>query len=414
MTARLNRTGQTLAIAFAVSLAVAGCSSTSTSTPASTSSAGAATSAAAPATSPAGPAPSAAAPSSGGAAQSPSMSAPSSGGAAQSPSMSASMSAPMSPAVSGSAAPAGAGCTATKLGYPAITSFKGVKVGFSQSEPDNASFRAAETKSMRDEATKQGADLLYANANKDPQKQIADIKDLITKGAKMLIVAPLNSDGLQPAWDAAAAAKVPVVTVDRLVSQTPCKDYLTFIGSNFVKQGMRAADAMGEALAGKGNVAILLGSSGNGVTTDRTSGFVDEMKAKYSGIKISKQQTGDFDRAKGQAVASQLLQADPTITGFYAENDEMGVGAYNAVKASGKAPGKDIKIVSVDGIKDAVSKIVTGEYTAVIQSNPRFGPLAFKALMDFEKGTPVPAKIIIDDGDYLNAAAAKSKLDQAF
>ena len=201
MTARLNRTGQTLAIAFAVSLAVAGCSSTSTSTPASTSSAGAATSAAAPATSPAGPAPSAAAPSSGGAAQSPSMSAPSSGGAAQSPSMSASMSAPMSPAASGSAAPAGAGCTATKLGYPTITSFKGVKVGFSQSEPDNASFRAAETKSMRDEATKQGADLLYANANKDPQKQIADIKDLITKGAKMLIVAPLNSDGLQPAWD---------------------------------------------------------------------------------------------------------------------------------------------------------------------------------------------------------------------
>jgi len=267
---------------------------------------------------------------------------------------------------------------------------------------------------MKDEAAKQGAELLYANANKDPQKQIADIKDLITKGAKMIIVAPLNSDGLQPAWDAAAAAKVPVVTVDRLVSQTPCKDYLTFIGSNFVSQGKRAADAMGEALGSKGNVAILLGSSGNGVTTDRTSGFVDEMKAKFPDIKISKQQTGDFDRAKGQAVASQLLQADPTITGFYAENDEMGVGAYNAVKAAGKAPGKDIKIVSIDGIKDAVTKITTGEYTAVIQSNPRFGPLAFKALMDFEKGTAVPAKIIIEDGDYLTADAAKSKADQAF
>ena len=397
MTARLNRTRQTLAVAVALSFAAAGCGSSST------------------------------APAAGGAStsSSSSMSAPSSGSAMNSAPMtsgsgSAMNSAPMTsgsamnsaPMTSGSAT--GAGCTATKLGYPAITDFKGVKVGFSQSEPDNASFRAAETKSMRDEAAKQGAELLYANANKDPQKQIADIKDLITKGAKMIIVAPLNSDGLQPAWDAAAAAKVPVVTVDRLVSQTPCKDYLTFIGSNFVKQGMRAADAMGEALNGKGNVAILLGSSGNGVTTDRTSGFVDEMKAKYSGIKISKQQTGDFDRAKGQAVASQLLQADPTITGFYAENDEMGVGAANAVKASGKAPGKDIKIVSIDGIKDAVSKIVSGEYTAVIQSNPRFGPLAFKALMDFEKGIPVPAKIIIQDGDYLNAAAAKSKLDQAF
>ncbi|MEJ7649506.1 MAG: ABC transporter substrate-binding protein [Nakamurella sp.] len=314
----------------------------------------------------------------------------------------------------GSSVASGDGCTAAKLGYPAIASFKGVKVGFSQSEPDNASFRAAETQSMKDEAAKQGAELLYANANKDPQKQIADIKDLITKGAQVLIVAPLNSDGLQPAWDAAAAAKVPVVTVDRLVSQTACKDYLTFIGSDFVKQGKRAADAMGAALEGKGNVVILLGSSGNGVTTDRTSGFVDQMAAKYPGVTISKQQTGDFDRAKGQATASQLLQADPTITGIYAENDEMGVGAYNAIKAAGKAPGKDIKIVSIDGIKDAVSKIATGEYTAVIQSNPRFGPLAFKALTDFETGTPVPAKIIIDDGDYLDAAAAKAKAGEAF
>jgi ABC-type sugar transport system substrate-binding protein len=410
MNARLSRSGKAMALAIAFGLLAAGCSSKSTSSPASSP-------AAAPsASSVANSAPPAAAPSSGG--SSAAMVSPSAAMTSAPVAMassSAGVSAPVAASVApGSSGAAGGGCTATKLGYPAITDFKGVKVGFSQSEPDNASFRAAETKSMRDEASKQGADLLYANANKDPQKQIADIKDLITKGAKLLIVAPLNSDGLQPAWDAAAAAKVPVVTVDRLVSQTPCKDYLTFIGSNFVKQGMRAADAMGAALAGKGNVVILLGSSGNGVTTDRTSGFVDEMKAKYSGITISKQQTGDFDRAKGQATAAQLLQADPSITGIYAENDEMGVGAYNAVKAAGKAPGKDIKIVSIDGIKDAVSKIAAGEYTAVIQSNPRFGPLAFQALKDFESGTPVPAKIIIADGDYLDAAAAKAKIGQAF
>lgn len=388
MTSRLSRTGKVMAVAVAFGLLAAGCSSNSSTASSSTSTSAAAADTSAPATS--APDTSAAATSAGSDTGSASASAPASSGAS------------------------GEGCTAAKLGYPAIADFKGAKVGFSQSEPDNASFRAAETQSMRDEATKQGAELLYANANKDPQKQIADIKDLITKGAQMLIVAPLNSDGLQPAWDAAAAAKVPVITVDRLVSQTACKDYITFIGSNFVDQGKRAADAMGEALAGTGNVAILLGSSGNGVTTDRTSGFVDEMKAKYPGITISKQQTGDFDRAKGQAVAAQLLQSDPTITGFYAENDEMGVGAYNAIKAAQKAPGKDIKIVSVDGIKDAVSKIITGEYTAVIQSNPRFGPLAFQALKDFESGTPVPAKIIIEDGDYLTADAAKAKLDQAF
>ena len=373
MTARIStRTGRTLVLAVGLSLAAVGCSSKSSTPPA------------------ASPPPATSTP--------PAASTP--------PADTASPSASVS--VSGDL------CTAAKLGYPVISDFKGVKVGFSQSEPDNASFRAAETQSMKDEATKQGAELLYANANKDPAKQIADIKDLITKGAKLLIVAPLNSDGLQPAWDAAAAAKVPVVTVDRLVAQTPCKDYLTFIGSNFVSQGKRAADSMGEALKGKGNVIILLGSSGNGVTTDRTSGFVDEMKAKYPDITISKQQTGDFARDKGQATATTLLAADPTITGIYAENDEMGVGAAIAVKAAGKKPGVDIKIVSIDGIKDAVSKIITGEYTAVIQSNPRFGPLAFQALKDFEGDKGTPAKIIIEDGDYLDAAAAKAKLDQAF
>ena len=379
MTARFStRTGRTLVLTVGLSLAAVGCSSKSSTTAASV---------------PATTAP---------AVSSPAVSSPDTTTSAPSDTTSA------------PAPAAGDACTAAKLGYPAIADFKGVMVGFSQSEPDNASFRAAETQSMKDEATKQGATLLYANANKDPAKQIADIKDLITKGAKLLIVAPLNSDGLQPAWDAAAAAKVPVVTVDRLVNQTPCKDYLTFIGSNFISQGKRAADAMGEALGGKGDVVILLGSSGNGVTTDRTKGFVDEMAAKYPGIKILAQQTGDFDRAKGQATATTLLSANPSIKGIYAENDEMGVGAAIAVKNAGKKPGADVKIVSIDGIKDAVSKIITGEYTAVIQSNPRFGPLAFQALKDFEGAKGAPAKIIIEDGDYLNADAAKTKLDQAF
>ncbi len=361
MTARLSstRTGRTLVIAVGLSLAAVGCSSKSSTTTATT-----------------GPA------------------------------------ASVNPSVSSS----GSGdCTATKVGYPKIADFQGQKIGFSQSEPDNASFRAAETQSIKDEVKKvTGQDVLYANANKDAATQIANIKDLITKGAKMLIVAPLNSDGLQPAWDAAKAAKVPVVTVDRLVNQKACSDYLTFIGSNFVEQGKRAADAMAKALNNKGNVAILLGSSGNSVATDRNKGFTDELTKVAPDIKIVDQQTGEFDRAKGQTVAAQLLSAHPDINGFYAHNDEMGVGAWNAIKAAGKKPGTDIKIVSIDGIKDAVSKVADGTYTAVIQSNPRFGPLAVQALKDFESDKGVPAALIISDIDYLDAAAAKAKLDQAF
>lgn len=389
MTARFNTpTGRTLVLAVGLSLAAVGCSSSSSSS--ASPAAGSSTTAASTDTSSA-------------------MATSSASATASSSGTSANLAAETDTPLKGD-------CTAAKLGYPVIADFKGVKVGFSQSEPDNASFRAAETKSIKDEAAKQGATLIYADANSKADQQISDIKDLVNQGVKLLIVAPLNSDGLQPAWDAAAAKKIPVVTIDRLVTQTQCKDYITFIGSNFVEQGKRAADAMAKALNNKGNVVILLGSSGNGVTTDRTKGFVDEMAAIAPGIKISKQTTGNFDRTTGQTVAANMLQADPTITGIYAENDEMGVGAWQAAKAAGKTtgPGKDIQIVSIDGIADAVSKVADGTYTAVIQSNPRFGPLAFAALKAFEGSDGVPAKIIIKDRDYLDAASAKANLSFAF
>ena len=312
---------------------------------------------------------------------------------------------------SASASAAGAGCTATSLGYPKID-IKGAKVGFSQSEPETAAFRIAETKSMQDEAKAQGATLIHTNADNKIAKQVTDIQGMLNQGVQLLIVAPLNSDGLQPAFDAAKAKKVPVVTVDRLVSSTACTDYLTFIGSDFVSQGKRAADALITSTGGTGKVAILLGSSGNGVTTDRTSGFVDELKTA-PGLSIVAQQTGNFARTDGQTVTASLLQAHPEITAIYAENDEMGIGAVTAVKAAGKKPGTDIKVQSIDGTHDAVQLLADGQYNGVIESNPRFGPLAFKALADFEADTAVPAKIVIEDGEY-TADNAKAKLSSAF
>ena len=380
MTARFSTvTGRTLVLSVAVSLAAVGCSS-KTTTPAAS-----------------GPGTTAATP--------PATSTP--------PSTTA---APVVSDTSSPAAPGGGdGCTATKLGYPVIKDFKGVKIGFSQSEDDTAAFRKAETQSMKDEVKAlTGGDVLYTNAKSDAATQIANIKDLITKGAQLLIVAPLNTDGLQPAWDAAKAAHIPVVTVDRQVNAKPCTDYLTFIGSNFVSQGERAAVAMAKALNNKGNVAILMGGAGNSVATQRNDGFIKKLKEIAPDIKISVQQTANWNRAEGQKVAADLLQKDPTITGFYAHNDEMGVGAHAAIKEAGKKPGVDIKIVSIDGIHDAVSLITTDEYTAVIESNPRFGKLALQALQDFEAGTPVPASIIIKDGDYLDKAAATANLANAF
>ncbi|MEV4947055.1 ABC transporter substrate-binding protein [Streptomyces sp. NPDC053755] len=310
-------------------------------------------------------------------------------------------------------ASAGPGCTLTAYGAPKLD-LENAIVGFSQSEKEANPFRIAETQSIKDEAAKAGVrKLLTTNAQSQLSKQISDIQDMLAQGAQFLIVAPLNSDGLEPAFQAAAAKKVPVLTIDRKVNATACEDYLAFLGSDFVEQGKRAADAMIKATGGKGKVAILLGSSGNSVTTDRTKGFVDRVAAEAPGLEIVAQQTGEFARDKGQQVMEQLIQSKPGITAVYAENDEMALGAVTALKAAGKAPGKDIKIVSIDGTRNAVQALADGELNAVIESNPRFGPLAFATARKFYAGEGIAEDVIISDRAY-DPSNAKESLGGAY
>lgn len=282
-------------------------------------------------------------------------------------------------------------------------------VGFSQSEKEDNPFRIAETQSIKDEAAKIGVkQLITTNAQTTLSKQISDIQDMISQGAQVLIVAPLNSDGLEPALQAARDKNIPVLTIDRKLNATACEDYVSFLGSNFVEQGKRAADQLIEGTGGKGKVAILLGASGNGVTTDRTKGFVDQIAAEAPGIEIVAQQTGNFNRAEGQSTTEQLLGSNPDITAIYAENDEMGLGAQAAIIAAGKTPGTDIQIYSIDGTKNAVEQLAAGQYNGVIESNPRFGPLAFATLKTFLAGDPVGQDIIIEDSEYDSSNAAET------
>jgi len=290
---------------------------------------------------------------------------------------------------------------------------KGAKIGFSQSEPDSASFRAAETQSLKDAAADAGAELVVTNANNELPKQISDIQDLLNQDVQILVVAPVNSDGLDPALSAAADAGVPVVTIDRKVTTAPCEDYLTFLGSDFVDQGKRSADALAKVTDSKANVAVLLGPSGNNVTDGRQKGFVDQVEAEYPDITIVAQQTANASRSEGQDVTAQLLQSNPDIDAIYAFNDEEGLGAMTAISDAGKTPGEDVKIVSIDGTRNAVQAIVDGSYNAVIESNPRFGPLVFETLEKFYAGDAIPEDIIIKDGEY-TSDNAEQDLDQAF
>ncbi|MEU5092950.1 ABC transporter substrate-binding protein [Streptomyces sp. NPDC021356] len=309
----------------------------------------------------------------------------------------------------------GPGCTYKTYGGGVaeldITDGKTV-VGFSQSESTSNPFRATETKSIEQQAKKLGVKLIERNANADVNAQNSQIEDMIAQGAKALIVAPENSDGLGPALAKAKSAKIPVLTIDRTVGGSACTDFMAFIGSDFYHQAQIAADDLATATnGGEAHVAILTGTPGNNVTTDRTKGFEDQVKAKYPKMKIVASQTGNFAQTDGQKVMEQLLQSHSDINAIYAENDEMALGAIQAVRSAGKTPGKDIKVVSIDGIQQAVKNVASGQMVSDIETNPRFGPLAFQALQDFYGTTGVQAKVIIKDGHFTSGNAQQA-LDQ--
>jgi galactofuranose transport system substrate-binding protein len=282
-------------------------------------------------------------------------------------------------------------------------------VGFSQSESTSNPFRATETQSITDEAKKLGVTLIQRNANANVAQQNTDIEDMIAQGAQALIIAPENSDGIAPALAQAKSKHIPVLTIDRTVTGTACSDFIGFIGSDFLGQAQIAADDLGKAMGGKGSVIVLEGTSGNNVAEARTDGFKKELAKKYPKISIVASQTANFDQATGQKVAAQLLQAHPDVTGLYAENDGMALGAIQAIKDAGKTPGTDIKIVSIDGIQQIVQSVADGTVVADVETNPRFGPLAFQTLTDFFNGKAVPQTVIIKD-HHFTADNAKQAL----
>jgi ribose transport system substrate-binding protein len=286
-------------------------------------------------------------------------------------------------------------------------------VGFSQSEKEVNPFRIAETESIRSEAKKRDIKkLIYTNANSQASKQISDIRDMIAQDVDAIIVAPLLEEGMDPALNAANEAGIPVFLIDRETAGKPCEDYITFMGSNFYEQGERAAKIMAGLTNEKAKVAVLEGTPGASVTIDRTQGFEKALK-KYPNMDIVASQTGEFLRTKGQTVMEQLIQSNPDIDAVYAENDEMALGAIQALKDAGKDPGTDVKVVSIDGTEQAVQAIITGDINVVIETNPRFGPLAFDTIDKYLKGEPIPQKIIVQD-DVYTKKNAQEKLNETY
>jgi ribose transport system substrate-binding protein len=270
----------------------------------------------------------------------------------------------------------------------------------------NNPWRIAETQSLRDEAKKRGVELVVTDAQGQTAKQVSDVEDLIARRVSLILLAPREFEGLAPALQAAKQADIPVILVDRAAAGTPGQDYVTLLASNFEQQGQRAAEWLAAATGGKASVVELSGTPGSSVAADRAKGFRNGM-AKHPGMQILASQTGDFSRAQGERVMQNLAQSlGAKITAIYAHNDEMALGAMQALKAAGRKPGVDVIIVSVDGQRAALEAIQGGELGATVESNPRFGPLAFDTIDKLRRKEEIPPKIVLTDRlfDKKNAA----------
>jgi ribose transport system substrate-binding protein len=275
-------------------------------------------------------------------------------------------------------------------------------------------WRIAETASMKDEAAKRAArfELVVTDAQGQTAKQVSDVEDLIAQRVDVIFLAPREARGFEGALQSAAEANIPVFLIDRQVDGTPGKDYVTFIGSNFVEEGRRAGEWLAKQTGGKAGIVEILGTAGSSVADDRHNGFAEAIKP-HADMKIITSQPGNFTRAEGQRAMENIIQAHgKAITAVYTHNDEMALGAIQALKAAGMNPGKDVLVVSVDGQKTALEAIIRGEMNATVECNPRFGPIAFDTLEKWLGGEDVPAKLIIPDRFFDSTNAAQFVAEQ--
>ncbi|MEO3433650.1 ABC transporter substrate-binding protein [Inquilinus sp. CAU 1745] len=299
-------------------------------------------------------------------------------------------------------------------GLPPLEQKDSYRVGFAQTESNNP-WRIAETQSMRDVADECGWELVYTDAAGSAAKQVADVNSMIAQGVDAIFLAPREETPLIPAVMNAKEAGIPVFLIDRNVNQSVAQageDYVTFIGSDFIDQGRRAAEWLVAETGGEATIIELEGTTGSSPANDRKKGF-DDVIAEHPGMEIVASQSGDFSRDQGREVMATLLQAHPDVTAVYAHNDEMAIGAIAALEAAGRTPGEDVTIVSIDGTRDALQAIIDGKLGATVQSSPFFGPISCETMQRYAAGEEIEPWVKIEDM-FFDASNAAEHIDEAY
>ncbi|WP_189197342.1 ABC transporter substrate-binding protein [Micromonospora fulviviridis] len=284
-----------------------------------------------------------------------------------------------------------------------------ITLGFSQVGAESG-WRTANTTSIKEAATGAGIDLKFDDAQQKQENQIKAIRNFIQQKVDVIAFSPVVESGWDTVLKEAKDAKIPVILTDRSVDSADKSLYKTFLGSDFVKEGRLAGEWLVEqkkAAGGPVNIVELQGTTGSAPANDRKKGFAEAIAANPN-LKIIASQSGDFTRAGGKQVMEQFLKANPKIDVLFAHNDDMGLGALEAITAAGKVPGKDITIITVDAVKDGMQALADGKFNFIAECSPLLGPQLMDLVKKVHNGEQVPARIETQETTFTQEQAKEA------
>ncbi|MGY3128765.1 ABC-type sugar transport system substrate-binding protein [Agrococcus sp. UYP33] len=301
------------------------------------------------------------------------------------------------------------GCAGSNAGAPAGSDGADgdvITVGFAQTGAESG-WRSANTESMRAAFSEEnGFELVFNAADNDPAAQIAAVRSFINQGVDAIVIAPIVEDGWDDVLQEAADAEIPVILEDRTVSASEDL-YATWVGLDFRKEGQTAGEWAVETFGDEEtNMVVLEGTTGSAPANDRAEGFLEAIEG--SGITTLASQTGNFTRAEGKTVMEGFLQAHAgEIDLLYAHNDDMALGAIDAIEAAGLTPGEDIQIVSIDAVRDGLQALVDGKINFIVECNPMLGEQVADLVRQVLDGEEVEPAYFVEDQSFTSEQAAE-------
>ena len=277
-------------------------------------------------------------------------------------------------------------------------------VGFSQIGAESA-WRVAETASIVAEAEARGMELMLVDAQGRMEKQLEALRGFVAQRVDAVILAPQKEQGFEPVLKELKEAGIPVVLVDRGVQADPSL-YATLIASDFVAEGRMAALWLAAATTGDVRIVELEGTTGSAPAIDRKQGFHAALAA-HPRLRVVRSQPAQFALAEGKKQMEAILRSESEpFQAVYAHNDDMALGAIEALKAAGRAPGTDVLVVSIDATRPAFEAMVRGELSAAVECTPLLGPQALDAVQSLLRGERVEQRVVVADRLFEASQAA--------